>query len=71
MSTRNEGLSNADFDRLRALIYQESGINLNSEKKTMLEIRLRRRLRSLDLSFARVLRLRVCARRAGSTNSST
>ncbi len=50
MTTRNEGLSNADFDRLRTLIYDESGINLNSDKKTMMEIRLKRRLRSLDLS---------------------
>ena len=50
MSTRNEGLSNADFDRLRTLIYNESGINLGSDKKTMMEIRLKRRLRSLDIS---------------------
>ena len=65
MNTRNEGLSNADFDRLRTLIYDESGINLSSDKKTMLEIRLKRRLRSLDISsFARILRPRVCARRA-------
>jgi len=32
------------------LIYTESGISLNSEKRTMLEIRLKRRLRSLDYS---------------------
>jgi chemotaxis protein methyltransferase CheR len=50
MSTHQEGLSNANFDRLRNLIYNESGINLSSEKKTMMEIRLRRRLRSLDIS---------------------
>ena len=48
MKTPNEGLSNADFDRLRALIYTESGISLNSDKRTMLEIRLKRRLRDLD-----------------------
>ena len=48
-STRNESLSNTDFDRLRKLIYSESGISLGSEKKTMLEIRLRRRLRTLEL----------------------
>src|ERR1039457_3244195 len=53
MSTRNEGLSNADFDRLRTLIYAESGINLNSDKKLMLEIRLKRRLRDLQLSSSR------------------
>jgi chemotaxis protein methyltransferase CheR len=50
MSTRNEGLSKADFDRLRALIYNESGINLGSDKKTMMEIRIKRRLRSLGIS---------------------
>jgi chemotaxis protein methyltransferase CheR len=50
MSTRNENLSNSDFNRFRSLIYAESGINLSPEKKTMLEIRLRRRLRSLNLS---------------------
>jgi chemotaxis protein methyltransferase CheR len=50
MTTRNEGLTDTDFDRLRTLIYQESGINLSSDKKTMLEIRLKRRLRSLDIS---------------------
>ena len=50
MTTRNEGLSKADFDRLRSLIYDESGISLSSDKKTMLEIRIKRRLRSLDIS---------------------
>lgn len=50
MTTQNEGLSRADFERLRALIYEESGINLSADKKTMLEIRLRRRLKSLNIS---------------------
>jgi chemotaxis protein methyltransferase CheR len=50
MTTRNEGLTNADFEKLRALIYRESGINLSADKKTMLEIRLKRRLHSLELS---------------------
>jgi chemotaxis protein methyltransferase CheR len=50
MSTRNDGLSNADFERLRTLIYDESGIKLSPEKKTMMEVRLKRRLRSLDIS---------------------
>jgi chemotaxis protein methyltransferase CheR len=50
MSTPNAGLSNSDFARLRELIYAESGINLNAEKKTMLEIRLKRRLQSLSAS---------------------
>jgi chemotaxis protein methyltransferase CheR len=50
MSTRSEGLSNSDFDRIRNLVYRESGISLSSEKKLMLEIRLKRRLRDLNLS---------------------
>jgi chemotaxis protein methyltransferase CheR len=50
MATKNEGLTNADFARLRTLIYDESGINLSSDKKTMLEIRLKRRLHKLDIS---------------------
>ncbi len=49
MTTRNEELCNADFERLRQLIYAQSGINLGSDKKTMLEIRLKRRMRSLEL----------------------
>jgi chemotaxis protein methyltransferase CheR len=46
----NEGLTNADFDRVRGLVYQESGIHLSSDKKTMVEIRLRRRLRTLNIA---------------------
>lgn len=49
-STSNETLCRADYERLRDLIYTASGINLGSEKKTMLEIRLKRRLRNLHLS---------------------
>ena len=47
MSARDESISNADFGRLRSLIYEQSGINLNADKKTMLELRIKRRLRSL------------------------
>jgi chemotaxis protein methyltransferase CheR len=49
MGAGNEALCNADFEKLRALIYAESGINLGLDKKTMLEMRLRRRLRSLNV----------------------
>jgi chemotaxis protein methyltransferase CheR len=45
-----DALSAGDFERLRVLIHTESGINLSSEKKTMLEIRLRRRFRELQFS---------------------
>ena len=50
MSARDESISNADFGRLRSLIYAQSGISLNAEKKTMLELRIKRRLRSLNLN---------------------
>jgi chemotaxis protein methyltransferase CheR len=50
MSHREETISNADFGRLRRLIYERSGINLNSDKKTMLELRIKRRVRSLNLA---------------------
>ena len=50
MTAKNEGLSHADFDRLRTLIGNESGINLSSDKKTMMEIRIKRRLHSLAIA---------------------
>ncbi len=50
MAIANENLSSTDFERLRSLIYQEAGIRLTPEKKTMLEVRLRQRLRGLQLS---------------------
>ena len=49
VSSRDESISNADYARLRSLIYEQSGIVLNMEKKTMLELRIKRRLRSLSL----------------------
>jgi chemotaxis protein methyltransferase CheR len=53
MSERDESISNRDFGRLRSLIYEQSGISLSPDKKTMLELRVKRRLRSLHLdSFA-------------------
>ncbi|HTT64018.1 MAG TPA: CheR family methyltransferase [Bryobacteraceae bacterium] len=50
MDTAHVALTGADFERLRAVIRAESGISLGREKKTMLEIRLKRRLPSLRLS---------------------
>jgi chemotaxis protein methyltransferase CheR len=47
METANESLSTGNFDRLRALIQAETGIMLSPEKRTMLEIRVKRRLRDL------------------------
>ncbi len=50
MRTQTEGLSNSDFERLRELIYSESGINLSLDKKTMVEIRIKRRFESLNIA---------------------
>jgi chemotaxis protein methyltransferase CheR len=50
MDSLPETVSPSDFDRLCSLIRAESGIHLTSEKKTMLEVRLKRRLRGLNLS---------------------
>ena len=50
MSSRDENLSNSDFERLRSLVYAQCGINLGADRKTMLELRIKRRLRSLNLS---------------------
>ncbi len=49
MNSREDGITNADFARLRNLIYAQSGITLSPDKKTMLELRIRRRLRSLEM----------------------
>lgn len=48
-----ETLSARDFGRLSTFIYEEAGIRLGPEKRTMLEARLRRRLRSLNLDSYR------------------
>lgn len=53
MSLDEAVLSSRDFAQLRSLIYAEAGISLGSEKKTMLEGRLRRRLRALQLDSYR------------------
>lgn len=44
-----ESLSSRDFGRLCRLIYEQSGIVLNADKQTILELRIKRRLRSLSL----------------------
>ncbi len=42
-------MSNKDFSRLKEFIYKECGINIVDSKKTMLESRLQKRLRRLNL----------------------
>ncbi|MDR3750027.1 MAG: protein-glutamate O-methyltransferase CheR [Terracidiphilus sp.] len=49
MSARDEYISNRDYARLCELIYAEAGIHLGTEKKTMLEVRIKRRLKVLNL----------------------
>jgi len=46
---RLEGITEKDFDRFSRLVYDNCGIKLPPHKKSMLEARLRKRLRSLDL----------------------
>jgi len=48
-SERAMALSNGDFTRLSQFIYKQCGIKLPLTKKTMLEARLQKRLRSLDI----------------------
>lgn len=50
MSSRADSLSQRDLERLCSVIYERSGINLSTDKKIMLEGRLRRRLTVLKLS---------------------
>ncbi len=49
MSAHDESMSARDYARLCKLIYAEAGIALNQEKKTMLEGRVKRRLKTLNL----------------------
>jgi chemotaxis protein methyltransferase CheR len=50
MSVHDENMSTRDYTRLCDLIYAQAGIRLGSDKKTMLEVRIKRRLKALDLS---------------------
>ena len=49
-TAHEESISTRDFERLRNLIYEQSGITLNNDKKTMLEMRVKRRVRSLQMN---------------------
>jgi chemotaxis protein methyltransferase CheR len=50
MSIRDETISSRDYVRLCKLIYAEAGIHLSTEKKTMLEVRIKRRLKVLNVN---------------------
>ena len=49
MGTHDEFISSRDYARLCDLIYREAGIHLGGEKQTMLEVRIKRRLKALNL----------------------
>ncbi|MGD0481224.1 MAG: protein-glutamate O-methyltransferase CheR [Terracidiphilus sp.] len=49
MRDREEFISSRDYSRLRELVYDQAGINLGSERRTMLEGRIRRRLKDLAI----------------------
>jgi len=49
MSSRDECISSRDYTRLCDLIYAEAGIHLGTERKAMLEVRIKRRLKKLGL----------------------
>jgi len=49
MGSHEDGLTNRDYARLCKLVYAEAGIHLGTGKKIMLEVRIKRRLRDLDL----------------------
>ncbi len=53
MHENEEFLSTGDFTRVRRLIYDRTGIALGEEKKTMLEGRIRRRLKALAVGSYR------------------
>ena len=49
MSVHDQAISGRDYTRLCGLIYDEAGIHLGTERKTMLEVRIKRRLKILNL----------------------
>jgi chemotaxis protein methyltransferase CheR len=53
MSDHEQVISSGDYTRLRRLIYEETGISLGAGKQTMLEGRIRRRLKALAIDSYR------------------
>jgi len=50
MNAHDETISTRDYARLCDLIYAEAGIHLGPDKRTMLEARIKRRLKALSLA---------------------
>lgn len=57
MAIRFEALSKRQFEKYCALIYRESGINLSNEKRALLNARIAKRLRKLDVSANRYYKM--------------
>jgi chemotaxis protein methyltransferase CheR len=57
LPSTSRSLSAADFRRFQSLIHREAGIHLSDAKRVLVEGRLARRLRELDLGFAAYYRL--------------
>ena len=49
MSIQEDGISPRDYQRLCALVYDQAGISLGTQRRTMLEVRIKRRLKELEL----------------------
>jgi chemotaxis protein methyltransferase CheR len=49
MGSQEDGISAGDYKRLCALVYEQAGIQLGTQRRTMLEVRIKRRLKELDL----------------------
>ena len=47
--SHHDSISTRDYARLCDLIYEQAGIHLGSERRTMLEVRIKRRLKALNL----------------------
>jgi chemotaxis protein methyltransferase CheR len=50
MHSHDESISSRDYSRLCKLIYERAGIALGTQRKTMLEARIRRRLKELSIA---------------------
>jgi chemotaxis protein methyltransferase CheR len=49
MSLQDDGISPRDYKRLCTLVYDRAGISLGTQRRTMLEVRIKRRLKELEL----------------------
>jgi chemotaxis protein methyltransferase CheR len=47
--SQGDGITPRDYKRLCALVYDQAGISLGAQRRTMLEVRIKRRLKELQL----------------------